>query len=60
MVWTFPIGIIAVMFMPAPRNIKKPLTTEQIEEKEKSNKYGKCIDDVMSEVKTLLFLFKSY
>ena len=50
-----PIGIIAVMFMPAPRNIKEPLSIEKIEEKiEKSKKFGKCIDDVMSEVKTLL------
>ena len=50
-----PIAIIAVMFMPAPRNIKEPLSTEQrIEKIEKSKKYGKCIDDVISEVKTLL------
>ena len=47
--------IIAAMFMPAPRNIKEPLSTEEIDKKiEKSMKYGKCIDDVMSEVKTLI------
>ena len=55
-----PIGIIAVIFMPAPRNIKEPLSTEQIEEKiKKSMKYDKCIEDVESEVNTLLSYSKS-
>ena len=46
-----PIAIIAVMFMPVPRNIKQPLSTEQIEEKiEKSMKIEKCLEEVHSEV----------
>jgi len=51
----FPIAIIAVMFMPAPRNIKQPLSTEQIEEKiEKSMKIEKCLEEVHSEVYDLI------
>ena len=53
-----PIAIIAAIFIPAftPPNVEDLPSKEKIE---KSMKYDKCIEDVKSEVNTLMSYSKS-
>ena len=51
-----PIAIIAAIFIPTPRSIKGSPSTKKVE---KFMKYDKCIEDVMSEINTLMSYSKS-
>ena len=50
------IAIIAAIFIPTPRSIKDSPSTKKVE---KFMKYDKCLEDVESEVNTLMSYSKS-